>query len=94
MTEEGNEFGVNTPYGSALVRVGQTEQRSGHFFWGSKLRPTWNTGQAIRKKGQAIGNKGQAIGNKGQAIGTKVRPLGTKVRPLGSKLRPTNEKGH
>jgi endophilin-B len=29
MTEAGNEFGVNTPYGSALVRVGQTEQRSG-----------------------------------------------------------------
>ncbi len=27
MTEAGNEFGVNTPYGSALVRVGQTEQR-------------------------------------------------------------------
>ncbi len=30
MTEAGNEFGVNTPYGSALVRVGQTEQRSDH----------------------------------------------------------------
>jgi len=27
MTEAGNEFGVNTPYGSALIRVGQTEQR-------------------------------------------------------------------
>ena len=28
MIEAGNEFGVGTPYGSALIRVGQTEQRS------------------------------------------------------------------
>jgi hypothetical protein len=29
MIEAGNEFGVGTPYGSALVRVGQTEQALG-----------------------------------------------------------------
>ncbi|XP_023340164.1 endophilin-B1 isoform X2 [Eurytemora carolleeae] len=29
MIEAGNEFGVSTPYGAALVRVGQTQQRLG-----------------------------------------------------------------
>lgn len=29
MIEAGNEFGCNTPYGSALIRVGQTEQKLG-----------------------------------------------------------------
>jgi len=29
MIEAGNEFGVSTPYGSALIRVGQTEQKLG-----------------------------------------------------------------
>jgi len=29
MIEAGNEFGTGTPYGSALVRVGQTQQRLG-----------------------------------------------------------------
>ncbi len=77
MTEAGNEFGVNTPYGSALVRVGQTEQRSDHFDQisgqhGTKVRP---------------------LGTKVRPLGTKVRPLGTKVKTLGSKLRPTNEEG-
>ena len=27
MIEAGNEFGVGTPYGAALVRVGQAEQK-------------------------------------------------------------------
>ena len=27
MIEAGNEFGTGTPYGSALIRVGQTEQK-------------------------------------------------------------------
>ena len=26
-TQAGNEFGAATPYGSALIRVGQTEQK-------------------------------------------------------------------
>ena len=29
MIEAGNEFGTDTPYGSALVRVGTTQQRWG-----------------------------------------------------------------
>merc|ERR1719206_692181 len=29
MIEAGNEFGTGTPYGSALIRVGQTEQKLG-----------------------------------------------------------------
>ena len=29
MIEAGNEFGTGTPYGSALIRVGQTEQALG-----------------------------------------------------------------
>ena len=29
MIEAGNEFGTETPYGSALVRVGTTQQRWG-----------------------------------------------------------------
>ena len=29
MIEAGNEFGPDTPYGSALIRVGQAEKRSG-----------------------------------------------------------------
>ena len=29
MIEAGNEFGPGTPYGSALIRVGQTEQALG-----------------------------------------------------------------
>lgn len=29
MVEAGNEFGAGTPYGSALIRVGQTEQALG-----------------------------------------------------------------
>ncbi len=29
MVEAGNEFGAGTPYGSALIRVGQTEQSLG-----------------------------------------------------------------
>ena len=27
MTEAGNEFGTGTPYGGALIRVGQAEQK-------------------------------------------------------------------
>ena len=29
MVEAGNEFGAGTPYGSALIRVGQTQQALG-----------------------------------------------------------------
>ena len=32
MIEAGNEFGNETPYGSALIRVGQSEQRLDVFF--------------------------------------------------------------
>ena len=31
MIEAGNEFGTETPYGSALIRVGQSEQRFEEF---------------------------------------------------------------
>ena len=32
MIEAGNDFGTETPYGSALIRVGQPEQRLVFFF--------------------------------------------------------------
>ena len=32
MIEAGNEFGTETPYGSALIQVGQSEQRLEGFY--------------------------------------------------------------